>query len=215
MPLADFNPNRYIFSFIPANIWNVFVTYLLLQDSHISYSVDIILSDLVRSLSNKPYYSNINYIYTDRWNHTSNLYKRSHIINLTRLDGWDFLANKFIFIFNARIDFLVYAKYFSNFFDNKNYIHKLHSALENLRNTYRFKYLWTLIYLIFNKLIKIKFLQNKNYFNKIRYTSLIIYKCVRIEDATDLITLIYDLKNISHLHLLQKRFDFWIKILES
>ena len=214
-PLENNNPNRYIFSFIPSNIWNLFVEYLRIQNTHISYSADAILSDLVIAFSKKFYYSKVKYIYTDRWNFLSNFNRNSHAVNLSKFDGWSILSNKFIFIFNARMEFLIYLKYFSTLYECPYFFNKLNNALIDIKNTYRFKYLWIITYYFFNKVINFKYIQNVSYFTKIKYTSLIIYKCISIQEPTDLISLIKCLRNIPHLNLLYDRFDFWNKILRT
>lgn len=214
-PLSDTNPNRYIFSLIPSNIWNLFVDYLRLQNSHISYSVDLILSDLVKSFTEKFYFSEAKYIYTDRWNFSKYFNLKRHVINLTRLDGWDFLSNRYVFIFNARIEFLIYIKYFHENIINNPYHGKLDVILSQLRNTYRFKIFWKLMYHFSNFCNKIRLLNDLVFIKKIFFTSQIVYKSFSFNELPDLLDLVRTLKKIPNLKSLSNRFDFWIKNLSN
>lgn len=214
-PLASNNPNRYIFSFIPSKIWNLFVDYLRIQNSHISYSADLILSDLVTTFTKKYFFSKIKYIYTDRWNFFENFDRKNHVVNLTKLDGWNILANKFVFIFNARMEYLVYIKYFSKLSNNPSYLGKMNLVIRELNKTYRFKYLWIITYFICHKVLKFGYIQRLTIFIKIKYTSCIIYQCISLKKPEDFIPLIKSLKQVPNLNILFNRFDFWINILRT
>jgi hypothetical protein len=109
--MFDFtNPNRIVFSLVPAQIWNKFSRYIRDQEYHVAGAFDYILNFMAQKHSEFEHIDHFNYYWRNH-NWESGKKARAHLIGLTRNDGWNTWSTPEIALFNRTMDCIVSLNY--------------------------------------------------------------------------------------------------------
>ena len=112
--MFDFaNPNRIVFSLVPAQIWNKFSRYIRDQEYHVAGAFDYILNFMAQKHSEFEHIDHFSYYWRNR-NWESRKKARAHLIGLTRNDGWNTWSTPEMALVNRTIDCIVSLNYIAD-----------------------------------------------------------------------------------------------------
>jgi hypothetical protein len=217
------NPNSYVFSLIPSYIWNMFTEYLRKQNSHVSDSSDIILSELISTIGKIEKMVSIKYIYNNRnWYSPKSRASRNHGTELCQRDQWGIYSSPYLLSATSKMELLFFLLDSSFIYEPRIFNQKIYALVDNMRNSFRFILLWKIINIftffckkfIFRKMLnRFKFFQFIMIlickFNFISEFILSFRNLDSIYDIERLLKIWYSNKKLEPLFL---RFRFWIDV---
>lgn len=112
--MFDFaNPNRIVFSLVPAQIWNKFSRYIRDQECHVAGAFDYILNFMTQKHSKFKHLDHFSYYWRNQ-NWENRKKARAHLKVLTQNDGWNTWSTPEIALINRTMDCIVSLNYIAD-----------------------------------------------------------------------------------------------------
>ena len=216
--MFDFaNPNRIVFSLVPAQTWNKFSRYIRDQEYHVAGSFDYILNFMAQKHSKFEHIDHFNYYWRNQ-NWESRKKARAHLIGLTRSDGWSSWSTPEIALFNRTMDCIVSLNYIADDLSVDVLESEVKKSINALRmsNRMSLKIYGIIVVLYFSSMLQRLNEKTKvvEVFKEINFSSQInqyLY-LLSLRNRTSLAELrerVQYLQTLPELANLRERFEFW------
>ena len=213
------NPNwpdcRSIFSLLPAKVWNRFVDLIIAQGGHVAGSIDSSLNLVVSLIKPSLINSDFRYFYDNRHWESKRLSK-THLIQLTKEDGWEKFATVDISLVSRAIDGIASLIFFRDFYSELEFEIQLKNWIEATKPHYLrilSRRVETLFLVVLRGILGIipgpltRSLM-------VSFNMSVLYRKILLStwdasEVKDYLSIVETLMQIQFLTKLQSRFNFW------